>query len=199
MTWIITFIQNSKSIGHIDGLVQERCNSTANALELRLSCTNPSISSWYCREIPFLHPSTRAWGQMWIKLVRKNKTLFWNCNDYFWTRPGPHFMNDFFHRNSKSMEISFYCFPSCSVIITLEFSTWHNSCSVVVCAEFYSDTISYNGAALKQNFMEFELWWKNRSWNGSLVISALINTYRWLSARLQYLQCWCTGDTAVVH
>ena len=27
----------------IDGLVQERRNSTANALELRLSCTNPSI------------------------------------------------------------------------------------------------------------------------------------------------------------
>ena len=28
---------------HIDGLVEERRNSIANALELRLSCTNPSI------------------------------------------------------------------------------------------------------------------------------------------------------------
>ena len=28
---------------YIDGLVQERSNSIANALELRLSCTNPSI------------------------------------------------------------------------------------------------------------------------------------------------------------
>ena len=28
---------------HIGGLVQERRNSIANALELRLSCTNPSI------------------------------------------------------------------------------------------------------------------------------------------------------------
>ena len=28
---------------HIDGLVQERRNSIANALELLLSCTNPSI------------------------------------------------------------------------------------------------------------------------------------------------------------
>ena len=28
---------------HIDRLVQERCNSSALALELRLSCTNPSI------------------------------------------------------------------------------------------------------------------------------------------------------------
>ena len=29
-------------IYHFDGLVQERRNSIANALELRLSCTNPS-------------------------------------------------------------------------------------------------------------------------------------------------------------
>ena len=30
-------------MAYIDGLVQERRNSIANALELRLSCTNPSI------------------------------------------------------------------------------------------------------------------------------------------------------------
>ena len=40
-------ISNYKSIitsnSYIDGLVQERRNSIANALELRLSCTNPSI------------------------------------------------------------------------------------------------------------------------------------------------------------
>ena len=29
---------------YIEGLMQERCNSIANALELRLSYTNPSIS-----------------------------------------------------------------------------------------------------------------------------------------------------------
>ena len=29
---------------HIDGLVYERCNFSASAMELRLSCTNPSIS-----------------------------------------------------------------------------------------------------------------------------------------------------------
>ena len=28
---------------HINGLVQERCNSIANALELRFSCSHPSI------------------------------------------------------------------------------------------------------------------------------------------------------------
>ena len=30
---------------HGNGLVQERRNSIANALELRLSCTNPSMAS----------------------------------------------------------------------------------------------------------------------------------------------------------
>ena len=33
------------SSDHINGSVQERHNSIANALELRLSCTNPLISS----------------------------------------------------------------------------------------------------------------------------------------------------------
>ena len=30
-------------MNHVDGLVQERHNSIANALELHLSCTNPSM------------------------------------------------------------------------------------------------------------------------------------------------------------
>ena len=33
----------SRSYIHIDGLMQERRNSSALAMELRLSCTNPSI------------------------------------------------------------------------------------------------------------------------------------------------------------
>ena len=35
-----------RSSSHIDGLVQERRNSIANALELRLSCTSPSTYPW---------------------------------------------------------------------------------------------------------------------------------------------------------
>ena len=31
---------------HINGLVQERCNSNVLAMELQLSCTNPSIYGW---------------------------------------------------------------------------------------------------------------------------------------------------------
>ena len=46
--WILGLTQGHKPHGkithsYIDGLVQERRNSIANALELRLSCTNPSI------------------------------------------------------------------------------------------------------------------------------------------------------------
>ena len=37
---------------HLDGLMQERRNSIANALELRLSCTNPSIESLSAKDDP---------------------------------------------------------------------------------------------------------------------------------------------------
>ena len=49
--WTITFtpfpVQQTRiiwaNVSHIDGLVQERRNSCANALDLRFPCTNPSI------------------------------------------------------------------------------------------------------------------------------------------------------------
>ena len=47
---------------HIDGLVQERRNSSANALELRLSCTDPSI----CETV--LHVLTIAISSEWVQL-----------------------------------------------------------------------------------------------------------------------------------
>ena len=37
------FIMHNSMIRYIDGLVQERRNSSALAMELRLSCANPSI------------------------------------------------------------------------------------------------------------------------------------------------------------
>ena len=42
--WYILF--QLTYLSYIDGLVQERHNSIANALELRLSCTDPSILTW---------------------------------------------------------------------------------------------------------------------------------------------------------
>ena len=35
--------QQNAGLAHIDGLVQERRNSSALAMELRLSCNDPSI------------------------------------------------------------------------------------------------------------------------------------------------------------
>ena len=41
---LIVFIGGAyATVVYFDGLVQERCNSIANAMELRLSWTNPSI------------------------------------------------------------------------------------------------------------------------------------------------------------
>ena len=39
-------------LAHIDGLVQERRNSSALTMELRLSCTNPSIWLFIVPSIP---------------------------------------------------------------------------------------------------------------------------------------------------
>ena len=45
-------IQDTRSPrNYTDGLMQERRNSIANALELRLSCSNQSIHCWYFLEI----------------------------------------------------------------------------------------------------------------------------------------------------
>ena len=47
-TITITRYHTIKSLmNHIDGLAEERCNSSALAMELHLSYTKPSISCWY--------------------------------------------------------------------------------------------------------------------------------------------------------
>ena len=52
---IITWYQ--EHMGHVDGFIQERRNSIANALELRLSCINPSMCSWW------------YWLHMWTSYI----------------------------------------------------------------------------------------------------------------------------------
>ena len=42
--WMLIALSSHNTDQHIDGLVQERRNSSALAMELHLSCTNPSIS-----------------------------------------------------------------------------------------------------------------------------------------------------------
>ena len=47
----------------------------------------------------------------------------------------------FSHRNSNLMEISFCSDPSYSIVLTMKFCTWHDSCTAVACAKFCSDMI----------------------------------------------------------
>ena len=63
--WHVSIKHNINNVIHqIDGLVQKRRNSSANALELRLSCTNPSK---YAAKFPSRRdffkgsPSTSKW------------------------------------------------------------------------------------------------------------------------------------------
>ena len=51
---------------HIDGLVQERCNSNALAMELHLSCTNPSIYKAGHNNFPTRLLHLDASYSMWI-------------------------------------------------------------------------------------------------------------------------------------
>ena len=65
-------IQCSNGIARsqIDGLVQERCNSSALAMELRLSCTNPS--RWHSEPTEATHPIPHVCG--WLSELLGTKT-----------------------------------------------------------------------------------------------------------------------------
>ena len=86
---------------HIDGLVQERCNSIANALELQQSCTKPSIRShntcyiartsyydnfnalpsWICWQNPFVG-SDEQWSAESLCVWLIMSMAFWCQNDF---------------------------------------------------------------------------------------------------------------------
>ena len=51
---ITSALPRKNELNHLDGLMQERRNSIANALELRLSYTNPSILSYMYQQL-FYH------------------------------------------------------------------------------------------------------------------------------------------------
>ena len=66
----------ASSYYRIDGLMQERRNSSALAMELRLSCTNPLIL--HTSQMPYdvrsgrktrLYPSLTRWGRVIYTLV----------------------------------------------------------------------------------------------------------------------------------
>ena len=61
--------------GYIDGLVQEKRNSIANALEICLSCTNPSIQdkeAWQALwDIKSINISSLRLGDVYICIIQK--------------------------------------------------------------------------------------------------------------------------------
>ena len=59
---------------HIDGLMQERRNSIANALGLRLSCTNPSI--WSMQIGKDSHALVFAFSPDMFTYVPENNIMF---------------------------------------------------------------------------------------------------------------------------
>ena len=66
---------------HFDGLVHERRNSIANALELRLSCTDLSIS-WY---VFLMIEVVKIVGYLTLENIATSRNLdghFWWCSDH---------------------------------------------------------------------------------------------------------------------
>ena len=55
---------------HVDGLVQERRNSSALAAELRLSCTKPMMWSLACVIAGAFGPASVLYDQMEIKHIQ---------------------------------------------------------------------------------------------------------------------------------
>ena len=68
---------------HFDGLVQERCSSSALAMELHLSCTNPLICKQYSVKIQSkyiekgmrLKMSTKCWSYFSGSVCQLNQWL----------------------------------------------------------------------------------------------------------------------------
>ena len=97
--------QNSYVSLHTDGLMQERCNSSANTLELRLSCTNPWIwfSVWHANNVgPSVWRPTDILG-LFQHSVHAMAFCCWDntlASIFLWTYDqhsihGEHFTNDF--------------------------------------------------------------------------------------------------------
>ena len=83
----------NKDPPHMAGLMQERQNSIANALELRLSCTSPSIWDWVpCHKPLFvynehiLYNSLISWSSYcWRKYVHTTTSVLWRHKQNFVT------------------------------------------------------------------------------------------------------------------
>ena len=86
-------LERNLSTHHIDALMQERRNSIANALELRLSRTNPSISYWICCKVHYLTMRSyvpwyhRPWRRPVTMRRRCQRSPGWSCCSLVGWRP----------------------------------------------------------------------------------------------------------------
>ena len=117
--------------GHFDGIVQERCNSVANTLELRLSCTKPSMWSLTLpscprfQSAPLLLPSPK-WPPIpkpdSSKQARQPEGEFNNAS---LLPQAPYIM--YWHANMKGIEALDYDYTGCPHTLC---ETW---CDCVLC------------------------------------------------------------------
>ena len=129
---------------YINGLLQERCNSIANALELCLSCSNPSI----CRQL--FHLSSVFQRRLFLQLGPKRQrppTL--TCAAKVWLTNAPSHLlvsiyNDLFlawisnHMPCKVQDEITYPFPNFSGCI-VEVWEWRSNFIL----HFITDVITY--------------------------------------------------------
>ena len=77
-------ILTDTAINYIDGLVQERRNSIANALELRLSCTNSSIYKYIFCWLDDIIQNGR-WDLVALKASKPLGHLFGEVGNITWS------------------------------------------------------------------------------------------------------------------
>ena len=107
----------------------------------------------------------------------------------------------FFHRNSHSMEISFCSHPKCSEVIAMKCCTWHDSCAVVPRAKFRSNMTPCHGVTLKPNFHQIYLNNKEKI-VGEMGLKSLISDPSgcWLDSFMMIKwQMWLTFHYCVNH
>ena len=159
---------------YIDGLVQERCNSIANTLELHLSCTKPSYDIMKCYSVRYV-----------VCMI----TCLLDMNSIATAASLPQIILKFSCANLITWTNNSLCLPLCS--------QWLQQTHLLACAWFCPDRwigILWETGhwCVPPRRMAGKLLWQ-----GWFVISYI--AYRWHSAGLQYLQCISTGDTAVLH
>ena len=79
-------------------------------------------------------------------------TWFVFCCALFWFDTGAHFTNVFFHRNSNSMEISFWFHSNSNQVIATKFCAWRDRCAVVACAKICCDLVDSCCMTARWNF-----------------------------------------------